>query len=177
MTSIAVSTLKLIHQSLKRTAIVLADHEDALKGKLLTTQKEVESEKYTQVALINNYETAFFRWEQNESLSKYESVWERYRVQYNSTEKAQGMQATETQLNNFCQESESIDNPFIATYHLPLCRFNSGNEHQPNKRSYLCSKAKRYLYMHALYMYYLLILLYLVSIGERISLVAFVLKM
>lgn len=161
---------------MKRTAIVLADHEDALKGKLLTTQKEVESEKYTQVALINNYETAFFRWEQNESLSKYESVWERYRVQYNSTEKAQGIQATETQLNNLRQESESIDNPFITTYHLPLCRFNSGNEHQPNKRSHLCSKAKRYLYI-ILCMYYLLIVLHLVSIGERISLVAFVLKM
>ncbi|XP_064384063.1 uncharacterized protein LOC135333062 [Halichondria panicea] len=80
-------------ESLKCTAIVLADHEDALKGKLLTTQKEVESEK----------------WEQNESLSKYESVWERYRVQYNSTEKAQGIQATETQLNNLRQENSTLE--------------------------------------------------------------------
>ncbi len=101
--------IHFIHQSLKRTAVVLADHEEALKGKLHTTQKEVESERYSQVIpCIINYETAFFRLEQNESLSKYEGVWETYRVQYKNTQRAVDMQHTEAQLNNLRQESEII---------------------------------------------------------------------
>ncbi len=63
MTSIAPGlNIHFIHQSLKRTAVVLADHEEALKGKLHTTQKEVESERYTQVIPCSiNYRDCIFQ--------------------------------------------------------------------------------------------------------------------
>lgn len=51
-----------------------------------------------------------FRCQQSETFTKYAGIWETYRVQYSSTEKAQDLEHTQEQLDQLRQESIIITN-------------------------------------------------------------------